>query len=428
MRVAFSLWFVLGLLLLSPGVARAQFDDLQASYDFLMTGRAVGGVLFNFSTAPQTGPGGQRSLAAQNVPTGDFALPASYIDTPAYWGAYVCGGSKATCAINDSYSPLDYQLTPAPGPAGKLQVERVNTHNGANIYDIATWQIAVMLGAVKNRFRSASATSAYAFASGPPELLRQSASLSALAVAPGGKRAVTAGKTFVYNGHTVTDGARAYAFRTFAPEWLARDPLMESPFAAFVTASNLPVADRAYQAGKITWTDWKPITGENAWAFLIGPLQAAYLNYIVDQQGKFVPFNDAAVQNALDVLPAFAAMQSSIGGVFYAPAGSVGNEGDAPINPHTLSVENNLSLYAGLRILRATLQAEAEEDKAPAGADKKRIAETLDLIDVMIGGGRLENGRETKGLLSFFKDAAWKDGAFVQGGVADDSAEPRPWV
>ena len=68
-------------------------------------------------------------------------------------------------------------------------------------------------------------------------------------------------------------------------------------------------------------TDWKPITGENAWAFLIGPLQVAHLNY---GKGAAIPFDDLALQNALDVLPTFAALQSAVGAVFYAPAGTIG--------------------------------------------------------------------------------------------------------
>src|SRR4051812_33446311 len=82
-----------------PCAAFAQVDDLQASYDFLLSARAAGGVLFNFSNAPLLESGRERSLAAQNVPSGTYALPGSYYDTAAYWGAYVCGGQKATCAV-----------------------------------------------------------------------------------------------------------------------------------------------------------------------------------------------------------------------------------------------------------------------------------------------------------------------------------------
>lgn len=286
-------------------------SQLQASYDFLVKEREQGGALFSFTTA-----------------TGSYLLPHSFYDTPAYGGAYVCGSSSAACAINDRYKMLDYQLSPAPGAAGKLQVERANAHSGANIYDAATWQIAVVLGFVKNKLTLSSSTSAYALASSLSDVLRQSAfppdensdcvkaGRCKISSAPGTRRATTAGNTFVYNGAVVTEGNRAFAFRAFASEWIARDPLMGSPFASFITASNLPLTNAAYSAGKITWSDWKPITGENAWAFLIGPPQAAHLHYVVFKKEKFVPFAELAVQNALDVLPTFAAMQSAVGGVY----------------------------------------------------------------------------------------------------------------
>lgn len=403
-------------------------DQLQQSYDFLLNGQTAGGVLFNFSNEPTFESGLKRSRQALSPPTGNYLLPRSYYDSAAYWGAYVCGGSSATCAINDTYNMLDYQVSPAPGPAGKLQVERVNAHNGANIYDAATWQIAVMLGAVKNKFNIASPTSPYAFASSLSDVLHQGGLLSEGNTAPGAKRAVTAGKTFVYNGAMIPDGKRAYAFRALAPTWLARDPLMGSPHASWITASNLPSLDRAYEAGKITWTDWKPITGENAWAFLIGPLQAAHIHYVLDKKMRFVPFTERAVQNALDVLPTFAAMQSVIGGVYYAPSGTIGNEGETPVNPYEVSVENNFSLYAGLQILRLTLQAELDGDAALSGVEKDRIKESLHLIGAMIDGGQIGAGRHTRGLLSFFKNAAWRNGSFVQGGLANDPGQSRDWI
>jgi hypothetical protein len=434
------LYLALGASLALPHGARAQVSELQASYDFLVTERAAGGVLFNFPNA-----------------TGNYPLPGSFYDTAAYWGAYVCRGSRATCAVNDTYNALDYTLSPAPGAAGKLQAERVNAHNGANIYDAATWQIAVMLGSVKNKFPRSSPTSAYALASSLTEILHQSGLASAengapdarramvlqqkraMAsrqgdgpsdgnTAPGAKRAVTVLKTFIYNGAVIADGNRAYAFRTLAPTWLARDPLMDSPYASFITSSNLPLGNPAYATGKITWSDWKPITGENAWAFLIGPLQAAHIHYVIDEKAKFIPFKELAVQNALDVLPAFAATQSAVGGVYYAPSGTVGNEGDAPVNPHQISVENNLSLYAGLQILRATLQAELDTDTALEGDEKSRIKDALHLIEVMIAGGQSGKNSPTKGLLSFFKTAAWQNGGFVQGGLANDPGQSRDWV
>lgn len=389
--------------------AAAQFTELQASYDFLVRERTAGGVLLDFSLG---------QARAQ------YQLPASYLDTHAYWGAYVCESSKAKCAVHDTYNSVTYELVPAAGPAGKLQVERVNAHNGANIYDAATWQIAVVLGAVKGRLRQSSPTSAYALASGLTEVLHQSARRDDANVAPGTKRAVTVGTSFVYNGAAISDDARAYAFRTLAPEWIARDPLMDSPHASWITAGNLPLTNPAYEAGRITWSDWKPITGENAWAFLIGPLHAAYLHHVVERKEAFIPFKDLSIQNALGVLPTFAAMQSAIGAIYYAPAGTIGNEGDGAVNPYQVSVENNFSVYAGLGLLRETLRASLKDQ----AADRARIEQALILIDTMIHGGEIGPGRKTKGLLSFFKDAAWREGGFVQGGLANDPRQRNDWM
>jgi hypothetical protein len=121
-------------------------------------------------------------------------------------------------------------------------------------------------------------------------------------------------------------------------------------------------------------------------------------------------------------------MQSAVGGVYYAPSGTVGNEGDAAVNPHQISVENNLSLYAGLQILRATLQAELDGDTALSGDEKTQIKDALRLIEVMIAGGQSGKNSQTKGLLSFFKTAAWQNGGFVQGGLAHDPGQNSDWV
>jgi len=397
------------------GSAGAQAADLQASYDFLVRERADGGALVSFPTG-----------------TGNTLLPASYYDTADYWGAYVCQGVRALCGVTNTYNEQSHELLPPPGAAGKLQVERVNAHNGANIYDAATWQIAVVLGFVKGKLRLPSPVSAYALASGPTQMLHRSGrpvsctNQAACEIAPGAQRAVTTGQTFVYNGTAVSESHRAYAFRAMAPEWLARDPLMGSPYGSFITASNLPPSNRDYQAGRISWSDWKPITGENAWAFLIGPLHAAYIHYVDFQKRPFIPFSELAVQNAVDMLPTFAAMQSALGGVHYAPQGTAGNEGGA-VHPHEVSVENNFSLYAGLRILRATLLAQSDKDPAVDSAAKSKIAAALKLIDTMIEGGDLDADRKTKGLLSFFRNATWQNGVFVQGGLANDPARAE-WV
>ncbi len=403
----------LALSVLPAACAHAQIGDLEATYRFLVSDRETqGGALYTATAGALKGS----------------ALPLSFYDTPQYWGEQVCAAAKGACIVKDIYNSADYTLTPPRGPAGDLQTERVNVHNGANIYDAATWQIAVVLGQVVNKFGNPVKQDAYALATNQNKLLKEGYSGNARSTVPPTNRAMTKGNVFLYNGQVVSNADRAYSFRMLARNWLATDPLAGSRYASWITVNTLPIGNSEYQVGKVSWTDWKAITGENAWAFLVGPLQAAYIHYVQEQQLKFVPFADLAIRNALAVLPTFAAMQSPIGGVYHVPSGTLDNQGIKLINPHEIAVENNFSLYAGLRILEATLRAEIANDTSLAPADKATISTALKTINVMINGGQVGNNTATEGLLAFFKTKAWRNNEFVQGGLANDPNERSTWV
>jgi len=391
----------------APGPAQDQIPDLPATYRFLVSeGAAQGGILY------RTGSG---SLAGLD-------LPLSFTDSAEYWGAYVCAQAGNSCAVTDLYNPSDYTLRPPAGTPGTLQIERVNVHNGTNIYDAATWQIAVVLGQVVNHFVSAPNGRAFALADHVNRLLRDGFGAQAPV------RAVTRGSGFRYGGRAVDDAPRAYAFRMLASPWVSADPLRGSRFGALIRASPLPVDRPEYQPGTITWSDWKPITGENAWALLLGPLQAAYLHYLSGEGLGYVPFADIAVQNALGVLPTFALMQSPLGAVYSAPAlGPGGGGGGEALPAGTVSVENNLSLYAGLKVLQGTLRAELAHDPDLQAGDRRVIRAALRTIRAMIDGGTPVPGTRTPGLLSFFKSSAWRAGEFVQGGVVAGTAAKAVW-
>jgi hypothetical protein len=400
-------------LALVGATARAQTGEIDASYRFLVSARAgQGGVLF-------TGTAG----ALRGV-----ALPLSFVDSAAYWGDYVCRLPGNDCRVQDVYDPVEHTLRPPKGAAGDLQTERVNVHNGTNIYDAATWQIAVMLGAVNARTPQFSPGAAYTLASGQNRLLEQAHDPEASHFVVGANRAVTAGERFVYNGRRVTEPARAFAFRMLARRWLADDPLDGSPHASLITATGLPGNNPEYRAGRVSWADWKPLTGENAWAFLVGPLQAAWLHYVHGRHEPCVPFREPAVQNALHVLPTFAAMQSAIGGVHYAPSGTLRNIGEQFIDTREIVVENNASLYAGLRILDRTLRATLAHDPELAAGERSAIDAALALIDVMIHGGTRAGEAPTAGMLAFFRQHAWRNGEFVQGGLAQDPRQGAAWI
>jgi len=387
--------------------------DLEFSYRFLVSDRETAGGILYLATAG--------TLKGQR-------LPLSFVDSAAYWGEHICSSPVNVCTVTDNYNPQTYTLLPTNSLAGDLQTERINTHNGANIYDAATWQIAVMLGHVVNHFKIPDKQDVYALVSNQNQLLQEGYSGNASHAAVGGNRAVTVGEGFIYNHQIISNAKQAYTFRMLPREWLSADPFTGTRYADQIKTNALPAHDSMYQPGKVTWTDWKPITGENAWAFLIGPLQAAYIHYIIDQKGTFIPHQDRAVQNALDILPTFAAMQSQSGAVYYAPAGTVANQGDALVNPYEVAVENNFSLYAGLNILRGTLQAAFHHEKTLDATDKAAINKALQLSESMINGGILPGNRQTAGLLAFFKKSAWRNGEFVQGGFADDPSRVIKWI
>jgi len=404
---------LLVLLAFAAASASAAIEGLDASYRFLVSPRATReGVLFTGSAGALRG----------------LALPLSFVDSPAYWGAYVCSQPGNDCRVEDAFDPADYSLRPPKGVAGELQTERVNVHNGANIYDAATWQIAVVLGALEALPGSRSVADAYALASGQNRLLAEAHDPEAPHFVRGANRAVSVGDRFVYNGRRVSEPGRAFAFRMIARRWLAEDPLSGSPWADLVGARGLPPGNPDYRPGTVSWADWKPLMGENAWAFLIGPLQAAWLYHVRERRAPCVPFREPAVQAALGVLPTFAAMQSAIGGVHYAPTGTLRNVGDQYVDTREIVVENNASLYAGLKILEATLHAARTQDATLDAGDRGAIEAALAQIRTMIVGGPREGEAPTAGMLAFFRERAWRDGEFVQGGLAGDPRQGAAWL
>jgi len=382
---------------------------LAGSYEYLVSYRDThGGALYLLPEGPLKGA----------------PLPYSFTDSERYWGEYVCKQPSVNCAVADYYDPADYAIKPRPGEGALLQTERVNVHNGTNIYDAATWQIAVVLGSVVNHFGNLLDLDAYSLASNENRVLGQAGEVRDV---PTGRRATTVDSLYLYNGVRITEPRSAYAFRMTAPVWLAPDPLKDS-YPGLISVEALPKDNPRYQPGLVAWSDWKPITGDNAWALFVGPLQAAYIHFVAGRGGRFVPFSDLSVQNAVAALPAFAAMQSKCGAIYYAPAGTLQNAGDGAANPHFVSVENNLSLFAGLRILRATLAQELSRESSLTSAQKALIARSSALIDTVLSGGKLPGDRRTRGLKNFLKTLAWRDGEFVQGGVADtDTAAGDAW-
>ena len=352
-------------------------------------------------------------------------LPLSYYNTADYWGKYVCKIPGNDCTVIDVYNPGDYTLTPRQNddPGIDLQIERVDVNYGTDIYDAACWQIAVALAA-KDGLVDAGGQPLDSLPNNETQLLEYGYDGNSPQATANANRAVTKDDgTFQYNGIDITTPENAYFFRMITRNWLSTDPFMGTSYESYITATGLP--GPPYEKGLITWMDWKPITGENAWAFLIGNLQSVYIQKVYSGLQKYVPFNSEEVRLAIDVLYAFRAMQSEIGAIYYAANKSQGNQG--PAIPYEVSVENNASTLSGLMILQGILEQQLKYETDLSAADKATINQTLGYIDVMINGGTTIDNRTTKGLLAFFKVYAW-DAAnkeFLQGGKANEPGKPE---
>lgn len=412
-----SLNTFISLGMLSLAYADGPISNLQSSYNFLVNTQASGGILYN--------------ATAYNTP-----LPLSYYDSATYWSQYVCAISGNTCEVTDTYNPNDYTLDPPSDGSvpTTLQFERVNVHNGTDIYDAATWQIAVMLGYVDNGLSNPENEDAFSLVEGQNTLLQEGYDGNASNMASYANWAFTQPDgTFTYGSTAIHPPAPnqvlseyPYFFRMVTQNWLSADPLSNTidPVSSkpYVTDINNP---STYPDGTISWQDWKPITGENAWAFFIGPLQSAYLHYIVDEKQQYVPFNSAEVTDALQMIPAFQAMQSPVGAFYYAASGTNGNSGQ-PVPQGEVSIENNISTYAGLNLLRSTLQTELANEPLTA-TQKATISAGIETLNTMIGDGTGNYTAENPapGSVLAFLENAWANGQFETSGIVNNSGQ---WV
>mgnify|MGYP003641609202 CR=1 FL=1 len=257
------------------------------------------------------------------------AMPKSYDDTEAGIGE---GTGLGYWQYLNTYNQA-YQEQQQADPQG-TKIERAMLHNGLDIYDGAVWQIALSVAAnanpEKKQAYSQLIDNYYKLLDGG-----QTAEFSNFYA-----NANPNGQAFQYGWDTpiTMQGHSAYLFKFISPTWGHNvDPL---------TSEN------------VQWPEYSAITGEQAWAAFIGPIQSAY----VLNDGQHNP-NWASASNflklAVQSLPAIVAMQSDVGGIYY----SVGMP--APDTANTagklsISLENNFSIYAGLHMLQQALESQIQ--------------------------------------------------------------------
>ncbi|WP_020405514.1 thrombospondin type 3 repeat-containing protein [Hahella ganghwensis] len=339
--------------------------------------------------------------------TSSGKYPLSYASTNIdYWIDHVCG--SADCTVNDiirttpNFSVIGSDLNAL---STKLQIERVIVHTGTDIYDAGVWQIAVAIASRKGLVET---TVASDLINRQIDRLRKKVSRAPAPDAQG-----NGGFTYGHTLAQIPNPQYAYNLRMLGRNFFAPDPFRGTWAANLITSPGEIIAQGLDK--HITWTDWKPITGENAWGVYLGPLQAEILMH---GSSADVPFNSVALQNALEGLWALQYMQSELGAFYYVTNGATGNGGET-VKDGTISLENNFSVLAGIKLLQNILLAIHHlSDQTLSDAEKAQLQTAVNVIDIMLYGGQTPAG-PTDGLLPFLKDYGYNAAGnmFFQGGT-----------
>ena len=284
-----------------------------------------------------------------------FLLPRSYDVTSGY-GFLASDYFTWMLENNDRYFQFDAShndhRADAPSDHGNdAPIERVMMAWGSNSYDAATWALAL---AAANGCAAFSREERADFTAAVAAYLR----FQVTASYPGGLQSYRAwdpaGRLRWHYGESGQDAA-------FGQDEQGR-PLdarnaFHWQFAPARWQNPDPHWDPAAPPGALmNWPGWSVITGEEAWATFLGPLQVAYtLNrgrpgWARSSWPIPVP---ALLENACATLHAVRLMQDSVTGGVYRQVGAP----DQPVDAQgaATSVENNWSLYAGLGFLERAL-------------------------------------------------------------------------
>lgn len=333
-------------------------------------------------------------------------VPLSYYigtgdEVAIYFGDYICAKNN-TCYVKDTvyknpFAVLGEGLPPQQGTElqklqAQAQIERTDMKHGADIYDAATWQIALGLAAKYGYLDTKEALRL--INNQTKNILHKD------------NRATNPEFKYGYQ-NAISKVEQAFTFRMITTNFMNPDPFLEGKYKSSVDSDD---SAKKFE-GASSWSDWKPILGENAWAQLIGPLQAEYLA----NNGKI---SATTLDNAINSLYAFSAMQAGIGAFYYAPGGSEGNQG--PIPQGEISLENNFSLLGGLQIFKHILSEMEQTEK---------IKTAINDINIMLYGGKTVNGYQTIGLLSFLRNGAYNENknVFYTHGSAKDPSSQNDW-
>lgn len=333
----------------------------------------------------------------------------------AYFGDFICTPDDSCTVVDTLYNPfaiLGRGLAPMDGTElewlqAQAQIERTTVKYATDIYHGATWQIALALAA-KNGFLDLARAKLLIL----NELLYVINPIN---------RAI--GLAFLYGNKTpIFNPNFAFSFRWLPNNFFNIDPFFNSRFQGFIARDfnllDATIADPTHHFPAFfnfitTWSDFRPLTGKNAWAQLIGPLQAE----LILNNGR-IPLTSLALQNAINSLIPFGFMQTGIGAFYFAPLGTEGIQ--IPLQHGEILIEDNFEVLAGLQILKAILQKTIQTVE---------VSQAIASINIMLYGGRTINGFHTLGLLSFLFNGSFdvENGIFLTRGIALTPSAVNDW-
>jgi hypothetical protein len=242
----------------------------------------------------------------------------------------------------------DHRLDVPAGNGNDAAIERVMMAGGCNSYDMACWSIALSAAARNGNFSAAEADDFTNALVAYHHFLVTSSY-------PGGFTSYRVSGTGTWHyGESGVDAAagsdaqgrpcdarNAYYWAFPAPRWQNPDPHWD-PLAPPGAVMN--------------WPGWDGISGEEAWVAFLAPMQVAF------NQGRGRPGWSAQrapvdalalVANACRSLRAVGLMQNSATGGIYRKVRTP-TQPDDP-GGFSVSLENNWSMYTGLRFLKAAI-------------------------------------------------------------------------
>jgi len=317
----------------------------------------------------------------------DNGMPKSYSDVLPYAGGQLYWKSKNYVASGAQ----NYNGTRIPFDDMVAIQERALTHVGLNLYDAGVWSVALSVSGLSGLADMYHANVLYPSGTGANPQVGGLKSVRAWEPNPDPdhppdpfyygrdkvkntdlpKVKMPGNVTFIMMKEGCTCPSSGcceqvgvpsipgnYFYRMIGPTYLMYDPLdgkYGTKWRATPAGPNPDPAQYWNLAGAIHWNDWKPITGENVWGAILGPMQVLFLKNCSHIE-KFATWATAPfeVQLAISILPAAQALQSPLGSMYHCPLGTKMYPPDDEEETN-VSNENNFSAWASFQSLYIVL-------------------------------------------------------------------------